>query len=195
VLHRIENLTLTPSDGTNRVKASFRYLTLVIDPPQDVAFIDPKPAATLDSPRRKHFDVITTRNLLRPFIPTPPAAPQSTPGASPSAPTAPTAPSPPGPETFRVVSLSQWQGQSEIHVRDTTRETTSRYKPGDALADGQIVMVDYRPLPKPGREWLLSSSRIILKSGTNYFAIEEGTTLADKYPMPTDQLPERLANK
>ena len=89
-----------------------------------------------------------------------------------------TAPKAPGPETFRVVSLSEWQGQPEVHVRDLTAQKTQRYKPGDALAGGTIALVDYRALPLAGGNGLLSHSRVIVRVGEEFFAIERGQTLA-----------------
>ena len=83
-------------------------------------------------------------------------------------------------------------GQPEVHVRDLTNQKTFRYKLGDALADGTIAMVDYRPLPMPGNEGLKSFSRVILKVGTEYWAVERGQTLADKRRLSLEQLPESL---
>jgi hypothetical protein len=40
---------------------------------------------------------------------------------------------------------------------------------------------------------LKSFSRVILKIGTEYWAIERGKTLADKYRLAPEQLPEQLA--
>jgi hypothetical protein len=83
-------------------------------------------------------------------------------------------------------------GQPEIHVRDVNNERTLRYKPGDELAEGAIVMIDYRPLPFPDNPALKSFSRVILKIGDEYWAIERGRTLADKYKLAADQLPPSL---
>jgi hypothetical protein len=91
------------------------------------------------------------------------------------------------------VSLSEWQGVPEIHVRDLAAERTLRFKAGDALGGGTIVMVDYRPLPMPGKVGLLSHSRVILKIGSDYFAVERGQSLAEKYRLTPEQLPEGLA--
>jgi len=70
---------------------------------------------------------------------------------------------------------------------------TTRHKAGDPLAGGQIVLVDFRPLPKPGNEALQSYSRVIIKIATEFWAIERGQTLADKYRLRVDQLPESLS--
>ena len=54
-------------------------------------------------------------------------------------------------------------------------------------------MVDYRRMPKPGKEYLMSESRVIVKIGTEYWAVELGQTLAQKYRLNPEQLPEQLA--
>lgn len=56
-----------------------------------------------------------------------------------------------------------------------------------------VVLIDYRPLPVPGREYLLSYSRVILKIGNEYWAVERGQTLANKYQLTPDKLPEQLS--
>jgi hypothetical protein len=88
--------------------------------------------------------------------------------------------------------LSEWNGTPEVHVLDANSQKTRVCRPGDTLADAIVVAVDYRPLPKPGGNGLLSNSRVILKQGDNYYAIERGQTLAERYPMPPEQLPSEL---
>lgn len=182
-LHRIENVSISSGDSPGQVRVGFRFLTLVIDAAPEVALLPLDPAAGVDSPERRAFDGIVHRDLLRPYIPRPPEKNSAPP---------PSQPKPPGPESFRVVSLSEWGGEPEVHVRDLTNQKMLRYKVGDELADGAIVMVDYRPLPLPGNEALLSFSRVIVQIGTNYWAIERGQTLADKRQLGTDQLPDSV---
>ncbi|MBM3834912.1 MAG: hypothetical protein FJ403_16885 [Verrucomicrobia bacterium] len=183
-LHRIEGLTISPSETPCQVNVRFRYLTLVMNPPPNVDFLDLQPKLTLDSPERKFFDPIVVRDILRPYVKRGPVAPAST--------TATAASPPAGPSVLRVVSLSEWIGQPEVHIRDLTNQKTLQYKPGDALGGGTVVMVDYRPLPMPGNEALMSFSRVILKIGADYWAVERGRTLADKYKLPPNKLPEQL---
>jgi hypothetical protein len=185
-VHRLENLTLSSGDAQGHVRVGLRFLTLVITPAPIFEPVALEHNAALDSPERRLFDGIVARDILRPYIKQPPAP------ATPAPKPAPTAPPPPGPESFRVVSLSDWMGQPEIHVRDLTKQKTISYKPGDELAGGAIVMVDYRPLPMPGNEALQSFSRVIIKLGADYWAIERGKTLADKYKLAPSQLPEHL---
>jgi len=186
-LHRLESLSMTAGDAPGQVKVRFRFLTLVVMPAPVVDPIDLTAKYNLDSPERHRYDAMVARDLLRPYIKRPP------PGTGiAKAPAAGPAGGTPGPESFRIVSLSEWQGQPEVHIRDLTNQKTVRYKPGDALAGGTIVMVDYRPMPMPGDEALLSYSRVILRLGTEYWAVERGRTLADKHRLTTEQLPPAM---
>lgn len=182
--HRIENVTVSAGDTAGHVRVGFRFLTLVVEAAPAVDLVPLPPKYTLDSPERRAYDGIVSRDLLRPYVKRdrPPAAPA---GESPSAPS--------GPATLRVVSLSEWSGQPEVHVRDMTNQKTTRYRAGDSLAGGVIALVDYRPLPMPGNEGLKSFSRVILKVGNEYWAIERGQSLADKRPLRPEELPQGLA--
>jgi hypothetical protein len=181
-LHRIENVTFAAGDAPGQVRVGFRFLTLVLEP---TPVVDPIPMPTkftVESPERRVFDGIVARDLLRPYIKRSPdkAGPSSAPS------------SPAGPGALRVVSLSEWMGQPEVHIRDLTNQKTARYKLGDALGEGTIIMVDYRPLPFPGSTGLTSFSRVILKIGNEYWAVERGQTLADKRRLAAEQVPESL---
>ena len=189
-VHRLDNLVLSPGDTPGRVHVSFRYLTLVLDPAPVVDSIDLESQYAADSPERRAYDALVARDILRPFVR---RAPPHPPRGSPPPPPLPPNGTEPGPASFQVVSLSEWMGQPEVHVRDLTNQKTLRYKVGDQLADGTIVMVDYRPMPLPGREGLKSFSRVIVKIGRDYWAIERGTTLADRHRLTPDQLPEQLS--
>jgi hypothetical protein len=184
-LHRMENLTIGSGDSPGRVRLHFRYLTLVLDPPMQTTHAILTNTLSLDSPDRRLLDNIAVRDLMRPYIKLPPPPPSS-PSSSPSS-------GPPGPANYRVVSLSEWEGQPEIHVRDLAAQKTTRFRPGDKLAGGTVVMVDYRPMPEPDNQTLLSLSRIILKIDQDYWAIERGKTLADKHKLTLAELPPELA--
>jgi hypothetical protein len=183
-LHRVEHLPLSAGDAPGQVRAGFRYLTLVVDPAPVVESIPLQAKFDLESPERKLYDGIVARDLLRPYV-------KKSPEKSGSNPDRPATPS--GPAGLRIVSLTDWMGQPEVHVRDLTSQKTLRFKAGDELAGGTIVMVDYRPLPLPGNEALKSFSRVILKVGTEYWAIERGQTLADKYRLSPERWPEQLS--
>jgi hypothetical protein len=183
-VHRIENLAISSGDSAGQVRVGFRFLTLVFDP---APVVDPIALATphnLDSAERKRFDGIVARDVLRPYV-------KRTPGKSGTSPETPATLA--GPGSLRVVSLSDWMGQPEVHVRDLANQKTLHYKPGDELAGGTVVAVDYRPLPMPGHDGLNSFSRVIVRIDTDYWAIERGQTLAEKRRLPPEQLPAGLS--
>jgi hypothetical protein len=188
-LHKIEGFSVSPGDAPGLVRVHFRYVTLAVDPAPEVVR---KPIPTdvpFGSAEALALSPIVTRDLLRPYIKRPPPdkkaiAGHSKPGASVAA---------GGPESLRVVSLSEWEGQPEVHVRDIVNAKTMRYKPGDAFGGGTIVTVDYRPVPMPGKEPLQSYSRVILRIGKDYWAIERGNTLAEKRKLAAADLPAGLS--
>lgn len=185
-LQRIENLTLSNGDAPGIVRVRFRYLTLVIDPAPEVERTPLVAKLGLDSVERRALDGIVSRDILRPYIKRPPPPPvKGTPGEGAPA----VASRPPGPESLRIVSLSEWRGKPEIHVRDTVRLRTLRYQPGDPLAGGTIACVDYRPMPSPAGNGLQSYSRVIVRIRDEYWAIEQGQTLADIRRLEPGQLP------
>jgi hypothetical protein len=181
-LHRIEGVTLSPSEKAGEVKARFLYLTLVVEPAPEFEPIDVKRQLTLESPERFAYNTIIDRDILRPYIKAPP--PKHERGSPDSR--------PPGPESLRVVSLSEWNGQPEVHIRDTANQKTLHYAPGDKLADGtEVVAIDYRPMPSPRNSLLTSDSRVILKIGAEYWAVERGQTLAEKRKLDSATWPVR----
>jgi len=189
---RLEGLSLHAGDGPGFVRVRFRYLTLVFEPAPDVQRKELVAKSTLESPLRHLYNGIVSRDLLRPYIKRPPAPPAVVQGQAPSTGAASVRPgTPPGPESFKIVSLSEWMGQPEVHVRDLTQQKTQRYRPGDTLAGGIVMCVDYRPLHTSN--FLRSDSRVILKIGSEFWAIERGKTLADKRKLSPAELPEQLA--
>jgi len=193
-LLRLEGLVLSQAEKPGEVRVRFRCMTLVLDPAPDAKREPLVAKVNLKSDERRVFDGIVTRDLLRPYIKRPPPPVVAKAGGDSSATAVPaTPPAAPGPETFRVVSLSEWQGQPEVHVRDLTAQKTVRYKPGDALAGGTIALVDYRSMPLPGASGLMSYSRVIVRVKDEFFAIERGQTLADLRKLELTQLPPELA--
>ena len=189
---RVENITMLPVDGVTEVRIDFQFLSLIVGPTkyakQEPLKARAVQAETLGSEDRTLFAAITQRAFFLPYQKKP--APLPTPTATP-----PSAPTPPGPETYKIVSLSEWKGQQEIMVLDSNQNKTASYKPGDELAGGKIVMIDYRKMPFPKKPALLSQSRVILIIGEDYWAIERGNTLADKHKLVPEQLPENLAKR
>jgi len=181
-VHRLENLVLSAGDRPGHLRARFRYLTLVVDGAGPAGKTEPKAKFALDSPQRRSYDAIVQRDLLRPYLPTPP-----TPVAAGVLGLADL-----GLDRVTVVSLSDWGGSPEIHVCDAATQRIFRLKQGDALAGGQIVMIDYRTLPLPGNPGMVSYSRVILKIANAYWAVEHGQTLATKYQLTPEQMPPGL---
>jgi len=194
-LHRIESLSLTPRSGSGTIEMRLRFLSFVPAkrhgkdvPPGAVA--EQPPSERLDSPRRKLYEVIASRDAFRPYLryQAPPVAVRPAPpvGPRPTVVHAPTAP----PE--KVVSLAMWAGRQEVYVRNQSTGEIRVLKPGQTLAGGKIVMIDYRRLPMPGEPQMLSTSRVILQKGGSYWAIELGQDTTIAHRMPEDQLPQAL---
>lgn len=181
-LHRVEGLSLTPANEGARTRVRFRYVTLVLTPPPELGAPEAPPELSLDDPGRRRYDAITQRDLFRPFVP-------EEPRANPAPPAGPPEPSQPN---FRVVSLSSWDGQPEVHLFDDREKRVIVRRPGDTLLDGQVAMVDYRPLPLPNKPGLLSFSRLIWRRDTNYWAVESGQSFADRRALAPDELPPAL---
>jgi hypothetical protein len=186
-LHRIENVTISEDEkqpGIVRIQLRFMSFIMTLAPEVERATLEPE--LTLASDERRLYDVILKRDILRPYIKrVPPPKPNRRVNK-------PKKNKGPGLETFRIVSLSQWQGKVEVHIYDLTRNETIAYKPGDTIADGQIIAVDYRTLPSRSRPLINSYSRLIMKSGDDYWAVEKGSTLAERYRLEPDQLPDLL---
>ncbi len=188
-LHRIQNLVLSASDQPGRVRVRFRFVTLVLDPSPEVKRQDLAITASLKSEERQLYAGILERDLFRPYIRRDPAAAPETKVAQPAPPPAPAGPNL---KAFRIISLSTWNGQAEALIRDLEKNQTLACRPGQPLLDGQLLAIDYRTMPMHGNPLLQSFSRLIWKVGDGLYAVEKGQTLADKFPIPADQLPPGL---
>ena len=193
-LHKIEGVRLSASNQPGIVKVGFRYLTLVLEPAPSSLGTNTMAEVTvaeLGTPERQLYEGIVVRDLFRPYVQRPQMA--SPPERSP----------PPAqeqrvptfrPEIFRVVSLSEWAGKSEIHLQNTESGNITVYHPGDEIEDWTIMMVDYRLMPRPN-SILNSESRVILKNTVGYWALEHGCTLAQLHQLGEGQLPLELKQK
>jgi hypothetical protein len=208
-LHRLEGLSIVPQRDGRAVDLAFRYMTIVLD--EDLLEMQRKVGgetktinvatntvdeASLpglaDNPDRDEYDLIVSRNIFRPYIqkkrrPEPRVAQERPQPARPQR--------EPDRNRFKVVSLTDWGDSSDISVKDTETGQIRRYNLGDPLAGGRIVMVDYRTMPRPDDPELLSTSRVIMRLGEDYFAIELGESLASKHRLDAAQLPEELRSK
>jgi len=198
-LHRLDNLVVKPVRGQDEVELQVKYGTLVLEPKivQDVETdaVDAEVTrAVLRDEGRRQYDVIASRAFFRPYVPAPPPKPRPPPPTKRDE--RPPPPPPPQPVLlsgqYRVVSLSSLSGEPEVVVREKSTGSIKRYQPGDDLAGGRIVVVDYRPLPNPENPDLLSGSRVVLRIGSGYFAVELGTYLAQKYRLGPERIPPGL---
>ena len=194
VLGGVEDLTVRRGGEAGEVNVRLRYVSVVLEG----VSVDARVAlGEVEAARsgRVAYAGITERDLLRPYVPRPPEPePEPEPRRAEPEPE-PEPDPPPGPETYRVVSLTQWGGEPEVHVWDTNEERTLVYGVGEELAggvEGVIVMVDYRAMPLPGHPGLESYSRVIIEGEDGYWAIESGQTLAQKHRLSEEQLPSAL---
>ncbi len=184
-LHRLESLALSPASEGSRVRVRFRYLSLVFNPAPDFKPATNLVQANLDSPQRRRYNAITHRDLLRPVVaadreppPPPPADPAQQANAD--------------AQNLKVVSLSSWENQPEAHLYDARNQKTIVCRPGEKLLEGELALVDYRPLPWPDKPELLSYSRLIWRIGEEYWAVEMGQTLAERRRLSATELPSSL---
>ncbi len=198
-LHRVTHLSLKRrQEGPRRTKVSFslRYSTLVFD--ENVpASVPPRPTATrpseavgLNTPEREIYNVIASRNIFRPYVRRPDRhrpdpQPQTQPDIEPALPT-------PQSERLVVTGLPAINGKQEVHVAIRGQDIKKVLRVGDSLSIGKIVMVDYRLMPMPGKPRLISQSRVILKAGKNYWAVERGQRLDQRRILRPEELPEKL---
>jgi len=193
-LHRIDNITLSPVRKSGDVAVNLKFVTLVLEKQEHellAPMSDKLPATNLDSELRHRYQAIAIRNLFVPYIKrvAPPKPPQPQPQVRPI----PPQPAPSTPEDrFRVVGLPGWGEKQDVFVKDTSSGQVRRYKIGDTLANGKIVMVDYRAMRKPDKPRFLSPSRVIVKIGRDYWAVELGSSLRQKRRLKRYQLPPEL---
>jgi len=193
-LHRVDDLEVVPTQNRPVVRMQIRYVTLIFPSPAGAASrpasqpSEIRPSVDLDDPIHDKYQVIVSRDLFRPYIPRPPAP---TPVAAPNNPPAPQ-PEAPSESRFVVVGLPSWGQEEDINVRDDRSRAFHRYKIGDSLAGGTIAMIDYTPMPLPGEPEKISTSRVIIKIGQEYWAIELGQNFGQKHRLKPSDLPEKL---
>ena len=195
-LHRLDNLVLAPIKDAADLELQVKYATLILEPAAGEklpagAAADAAETASLDTPDRQKYELIALRDLFRPYVPAPPAAAAVPAAAGPTKPGTPQTPRVPV-GRYRVVGLPTWGGGTDVLVHDSANGTVGAYKPGDNLAGGKIVMVDYRPMPSPNDPEIFSGSRVVLSIDGQYYAVELGSGLAEKHLLSDDQLPPGL---
>jgi hypothetical protein len=187
-LHKVESVTWAPVARSTEVDLTVKYMTLVLEPlsgsPPVLVAEEQKPESDrLSDPARKSYTLIAQRDLFRPYIPRPPAPPA--PRSDPPVRIDPLAVS-------KLVGLPTWAGKPMVVVRNTEGNTTRTYEVGQELLGGQIVMVDYRPMPDPRKPFLNSGSRVIVKIGRDHWAVELGQMLSERRRLSDTQVPPQL---
>ena len=147
----------------------------------------------LDTPERRRYDAIAARDIFRPYVKRivePPPPPPPTRVDDP--PKVVETPKPRRAEFF-VCGLVTWDdGRQQVVIRNGSTGEVRDYKPGDKVEGAEVVMIDYRPMPKAGNPNVDSPSRLILKIGQEYWAVELERSLSDKHLLKPDQLPPEL---
>jgi len=196
-LHKINNLVIVPERDRKNARVSFSYTTLVLERKEDKKLVPAgekrKPTVSLAaSDAIKVYEAIAARNIFRPYVKKRP--PQKVVRKPPKNPPVRPRPKPSTDGLKKVVSLTRWDKGPEICVLDTRSGKTERLEVGDALAGGTIICVDYRKLPLPNKPETLSQSRVIIKIGSDYFAVELGWTLNRRYLVQEDRLPPGISD-
>lgn len=200
-LHRITNLSITPPQRNEpEVGFSLRYSTLVLSsklPISDPIPARPAPASqpvevVLNSPDRSQYDVIARRHLFLPYIPRvavrQPPQPQPRPQPQPQTPPRPVNQY----DRLRVVGLPAFGTIREVHLARDGRDIDEPLLVGAKLPIGEIAMIDYRVMPMPDDPKDISTGRVILKLGLEYWAVELGQTLSQRRILRADELPDQL---
>ncbi len=198
-LHQLTGLSLSPVLKSRDVRLTVKYMTLALRGKglgiSETQPSKPLKSPTLDDKRLAHYQAIVTRDFFRPYVKRrivhrPPPRRREEPGNPPQRDPKPSGP--PLETLLRVVSLSQLTDRPEVCIYNTRSDEIKYFSPGDKFAGGTIVAVDYRKMPRLDNPEILSESRVIVKIGSAYWAIELGQVLADKHRLRPSQLPAEL---
>jgi hypothetical protein len=199
-LHRLDSISIGPIPRSDEMDLQARYSTLIIEG-EGVAKLPIGKATTqvaavdLDSDERRLLDSIAARDIFRPYIQRraetiavrpPPAEADAGPRIS-VAPRPVEAAKPP--TRFKLVGLPRWDDRQEAIVSDGGSGQVRVYKPGDEVAGGKLLAVDYRPIPSPKNEHMTSPSRAIIQIGPDLWAVELGQDLSEKRRLKAEQFP------
>lgn len=215
----IRSLNIEPQRNTGIVEVSFQYQTPLPAPLPyqeeralkklaldkfagfdigQVRFAPPQTVGELNAPERTQLDLIARRDPWRRYQPAPrvvrrdpprreePRRPDPQPQPQPQLP----APSPSS--RYKLTGLASMDGTPRILVEDLTTQEPIELEVGDRFDGARIVMVDYRMLPDPQNPSLQNYSRIILKKGPDYWAVDRGDTFDMKRLLKEEQLPPAL---
>jgi len=205
-LHRVTTLDVRPEPAGREFSFTLRYATPVFDwkPPVDVAARKALPEKTTEPPAlsdagRADYDVISRRNIFKPYVPPRPVYTRRRREDTPRRQTY-TPPRPPerreDPLDRMIVSALPSTGKApEVHVQVPGAEEAKVYKVGERLPIGEIAMIDYRPMPMPNDPDVISKSRVIVRMGKDYRAVELSQPLSRWRALRPAQLPDELKPK
>ncbi|MCD6364272.1 MAG: hypothetical protein J7M14_00175 [Planctomycetes bacterium] len=190
-LHRLSGLSLSTEDQGRQVQISARYITIVLDSQISGKSAEAKElkVPSLDDSRRKQYNAIVMRDLFRPYVK---RRPRPGPPVVAKTPERPPPEAEPVERRLKVVSLSRLAKAPHVCIYNTRSGQVRYYKAGDKLLGGEIVKIDYRRMPRIDKPRILSGSRVIVKIGEVYWAVELGQMLADKHRLGGAQLPVEL---
>lgn len=188
-VHRIDDLSLGGVPHSRDINLRLTYSSLVL---QGTKQRLPAPLSddklqfvSLDAADRALYQPAVARDIFRPFTNAPPRIVQT---SDPEPSEGTTEVATPG---LSVVSLSQLNGRPQVLLRDDSSGATQTLHVGDMLAGGVIAAVDYRQMSQPGGH-LLSPSRLILRMGTDFWAVELGQHVSDRHALAAADLPASL---
>jgi len=202
-LRRVTNLEISPQPDKKLFNFTLRYVTPVFDRDTPAPVANRKPMkpehleiAGLNTPIRAAYDVIHERNVFKPYR-KPYVAPPRTTRNTRRPPTPPRPPPPPPVPSYDrlvVTGLPAFGDHHEVHLTAPGGREATVLKVGKKTPVGVIEMVDYRELWVPGenKRKRLSSGRVILKIGKDYWAVERGDPLGKRRLMKHDELPDKL---
>ena len=200
VLHRIENLAISPRENNGPFRVEFDYVALSLASKKGPQFPTTRPADTklavnMKSDQRKLYNVIPERDIFRRYIkrvepPKPAVVVRSKPEPRKDPPKPPAAAKP----KYRICALPTFRGAPEVWVVNEIDKTGAvhKYKEGEKLMGWEIVMVDYRMLPDPDKPELLSPARVIVRIDLDYWAIEGNQYVTAKRILEGANLPPEL---
>ena len=197
VLHRIENLSISPRERDGPFRVEFDYVALSLATKKGPQFtttrpVDTKLAINMKSDRRKLYNVIPERDIFRRYIKRIP--PKPVPVVARPKPKDPPKPPPEPKPKYRVCALPKFPSGPQVWVTNEIDKTKAvhKYKEGEKLMGWKIVMVDYRSLPDPDKPGLLSPARVIIKIDSDYWAIEGNQYVTAKRILKGPDLPAAL---
>ena len=203
-LRRVTNLEISPQPDKESFNFTLRYVTPVFDSMTPAPIAKRKPMkpeyleiAGLNTPGRAAYNVVHERNVFKPYrkpyVAPPPRTTRTTRRPPDRIPPPRTVPIP-SYDRLVVTGLPGFGDHHEVHLTAPGSHEATVLKVGKKTPVGVIEMVDYRELwvAGEGERKRLSSGRVILKIGKDYWAVERGDPLGKRRLLKHDELPGEL---